>query len=114
MYYHIRLDKIKHDACTDMDARRVWDFRSLHAALEMIKREFGAMAQSWSICDLTEQTEDIFKLEPILEKALPSVYQYLVMLFKEGESAAEKYNHYEFFVSLRDENERPPSERIIE
>lgn len=82
MYYHIRLDKIKHDACTDMDARRVWDFRSLHAALEMIKREFGSMAQSWSICDLTEQTEDIFKLEPILEKALPSVHQYLVMLFR--------------------------------
>lgn len=114
MYYHVRLDKIMHDVRTDMDARHAWDFRSLHAALEMIYRDFGAMALSWSICDLTEQTDDIFNLEPILEKALLSVHQYLVMLFKEDVPALKKYNHYEFFVSLRDENERPPEGKIIE
>ena len=109
MYYHVRLDKIFHDGCTDMDARIEWDFRSLKKALAMIGREFGADAACWRIQDLTDRTLDIMRLENELKVALGSSYQFIVMTFKDGVSAIEKYDHYEFFIVMRDEAERPPT-----
>ena len=109
MYYHVRLDKIFHDGCTDMDARIEWDFRSLKKALAMIGREFGADAACWRIHDITDRTLDIMRLENDLKVALESTYQFIVMTFKDGVSAIEKYDHYEFFIVMRDETERPPT-----
>ena len=109
MYYHVRLDKILHDGCTDMDARVEWDFRSLKRALAMIGREFGADAACWRIHDITDRTLDIMRLENELKVALESTYQFIVMTFKDGVSAIEKYDHYEFFIVMRDETERPPT-----
>ena len=109
MYYHVRLDKILHDGCTDMDARVEWDFRSLKKALAMIGREFGADAACWRIHDITDRTLDIMRLENELKVALESTYQFIVMTFKDGVSAIEKYDHYEFFIVMRDETERPPT-----
>ena len=109
MYYHVRLDKILHDGCTDMDARVEWDFRSLKKALAMIGREFGADAACWRIQDLTDRTLDIMRLENELKVALESTYQFMVMTFKDGVSAIEKYDHYEFFIVMRDETERSPT-----
>ena len=109
MYYHVRLDKIFHDGCIDMDARIEWDFRSLKKALAMIGREFGADAACWRIQDLTDRTLDIMRLENELKVALGSSYQFIVMTFKDGVSAIEKYDHYEFFIVMRDEAERPPT-----
>lgn len=109
MYYHVRLDKILHDGCTDMDARVEWDFRSLKKALAMIGREFGADAACWRIQDLTDRTLDIMRLDNELKVALESTYQFIVMTFKDGVSAIEKYDHYEFFIVMRDETERPPT-----
>lgn len=109
MYYHVRLDKILHDGCTDMDARVEWDFRSLKKALAMIGREFRADAACWRIQDLTDRTLDIMRLENELKVALESTYQFIVMTFKDGVSAIEKYDHYEFFIVMRDETERPPT-----
>ncbi len=109
MYYHVRLDKILHDGCTDMDARVEWDFRSLKEALAMIGREFRADAACWRIQDLTDRTLDIMRLENELKVALESTYQFIVMTFKDGVAAIEKYDHYEFFIVMRDETERPPT-----
>ena len=109
MYYHVRLDKIFHDGCIDMDARIEWDFRSLKKALAMIGREFGADAACWRIQDLTDRTLDIMRLENELKVALGSSYQFIVMTFKDGVSAIKKYDHYEFFIVMRDEAERPPT-----
>lgn len=109
MYYHVRLDKILHDGCTDMDARVEWDFRSLKKALAMIGREFRADAACWRIQDLTDRTLDIMRLENELKVALESTYRFIVMTFKDGVSAIEKYDHYEFFIVMRDETERPPT-----
>ena len=41
--------------------------------------------------------------------ALESTYQFIVMTFKDGVSAIEKYDHYEFFIVMRDEAEYPPT-----
>ena len=82
MYYHIRIDKIKHDGRTDMDARFRWDFRSLNKALAMISSTFGGAAKCWRIQDLTERTPDIMQLENDLRVALESTYQFIVMTFK--------------------------------
>ena len=109
MYYHVRLDKIFHDGCIDMDARIEWDFRSLKKALALIGREFGADAACWRIQDLTDRMLDIMRLENELKVALGSSYQFIVMTFKDGVSAIEKYDHYEFFIVMRDEAERPPT-----
>ena len=109
MYYHVRLDKILHDGCTDMDARVEWDFRSLKKALAMIGRDFGADAACWRIQDLTDRTLDVMRLESDLKVALESTYQFIVMTFKDGVSTIEKYDHYEFFIVMRDETERPPA-----
>ena len=109
MYYHVRLDKTFHNGCTDMDSRIEWDFRSLKKALAMIGREFGADAACWRIQDITDRTLDIMRLENELKVALESTYQFIVMTFKDGVSAIEKYDHYEFFIVMRDETERPPT-----
>lgn len=109
MYYHVRLDKTFHNGCTDMDSRIEWDFRSLGKALAMIGLEFGAEAACWRIQDVTDRTIDIMRLENELKVALESTYQFIVMTFKEGVSAIEKYDHYEFFIVMRDETERPPT-----
>ena len=109
MYYHVRIDKILHNGRTDIDARVEWDFRSLKRALAMIGREFGADAACWRIQDITDRTLDIMRLENELKVALESTYQFIVMTFKDGVSAIEKYDHYEFFIVMRDETERPPT-----
>lgn len=109
MYYHIRLDKICHDGSIDMNARIGWDFRSLGKALAMIGREFGADAACWRIQDLADRTLDIMRLENELKVALESSHQFIVMTFKDGVSAIEKYDHYEFFIVMRDEAGRPPT-----
>ena len=49
------------------------------------------------------------RLENELKVALESTYQFIVMTFKDGVSAIEKYDHYEFFIVMRDETERPPT-----
>ena len=108
MYYHIRLDKILHDGRTDLPARVHWDFRSLTKALAMISRDFGSNALCWRIQDLTERTPDIMQLEDGLRVALESMYQFVVMTFKDGFPAQEKYDHFEFFVVIRDETQYPP------
>lgn len=108
MYYHIRIDKIKHDGRTDMDARFRWDFRSLNKALAMISSTFGGAAKCWRIQDLTERTPDIMQLENDLRVALESTYQFIVMTFKDCIPATDKYDHFEFFVVKRDEAEYPP------
>ena len=109
MYYHVRIDKILHNGRTDIDARVEWDFRSLKRALAMIGREFGADAACWRIQDISDRTLDIMRLENELKVALESTYQFIVMTFKDGVSAIEKYDHYEFFIVMRDETERPPT-----
>lgn len=108
MYYHIRIDKIQHDGRTDMDARFEWDFRSLDKALAMISSTFGVAAKCWRIQDLTERTPDITQLVNDLRIALESTYQFIVMTFKDGIPATDKYDHFEFFVVRRDEVEHPP------
>ena len=108
MYYHIRIDKILHDGRTDMDARVAWDFRSLKQALAMIARDFGAHSAGWRIQDLQSLEDkrlDIMQLMGALQVALESAYQYIVMTFKDDDPLIEKYDHYEFFVSARDESE---------
>ena len=109
MFYHIRLDKIFHAGSTDMDARQEWDFRSLNKALAMIKRDYGASALSWRIQDLTERTSDLMTLESQLKTAIDSTYQFVVLTFKDGVPEARDYDHFEFFVSERDESEYAPS-----
>lgn len=109
MYYHVRIDKILHSGRTDIDARVEWDFRSLKRALAMIGREFGADAACWRIHDITDRTLDIMRLENELKVALESTYQFIVMTFKDGVSAIKKYDHYEFFIAMRDETECPPT-----
>ena len=109
MYYHVRIDKILHNGRTDIDARVEWDFRSLKKALAMIGREFGADAACWRIQDITDRTLDIMRLENELKVALESTYQFIVMTFKDGVPAIEKYDHYEFFIVMRDETERHPT-----
>lgn len=108
MYYHIRLDKICHDGSIDMNARIGWDFLSLGKALAMIGCEFGADAACWRIQDVTDGTLDVMRLENELKKSLESMYQFIVMTFKDDVSATEKYDHYEFFIAMRDETECPP------
>lgn len=109
MYYHVRIDKILHDGGIDMEARKEWDFRSLTKALAMMGRDFGTDAAAWRIQDLTERTPDIMRLEGNLRVALDSTYQYIVMTLRDGVPALGKYDHYEFFVGMRDETERPPA-----
>ena len=109
MYYHVRIDKMFHNGRADIDARVEWDFRSLKKALAMIGREFGADAACWRIQDITDRTLDIMRLENELKVALESTYQFIVMTFKDGVPAIEKYDHYEFFIVMRDETERPPT-----
>ena len=109
MYYHVRLDKIFHNGCIDMDARIRWDFRSLEKALALIGRDFGVDAASWCIQDLTDRSLDVMRLKNVLKVALESTHQFIVMTFKDGVSAIEKYDHYEFFISMREEAESPPS-----
>ena len=109
MYYHVRIDKMFHNGRTDIDARVEWDFRSLKKALAMIGREFGADAACWRIQDITDRTLDIMRLENELKVALESTYQFIVMTFKDGVPTIEKYDHYEFFIVMRDETERPPT-----
>ena len=41
--------------------------------------------------------------------ALESTYQFIDMTFKDGVPAIEKYDHYEFFIVMRDETERHPT-----
>ena len=93
MYYHVRIDKILHNGRTDIDARVEWDFRSLKRALAMIGREFGADAACWRIHDITDRTLDIMRLENELKVALESTYQFIVMTFKDGVPAIEKYEN---------------------
>lgn len=109
MFYHIRLDKIFHAGNTDMDARMEWDFRSLNKALAMIKRDYGALALCWRIQDIPERTPDLMSLESPLKTALNSTYQFVVLTFKDGVPEARDYDHFEFFVSERDESEYGPS-----
>ena len=109
MYYHVRLDKIFHDGCTDMDSRIEWDFRSLEKALAMIGREFGADAACWRIEDVTSKKADIMQLEADLKVALESTHQYIIMTFSAKAPALEKYDHYKFFVAMREETECPPT-----
>lgn len=109
MYYHVCIDKIFHDGRTDMDARIEWDFRSLAKALAMIGRDFQDGASCWRIENLTERTPNIMQLENDLRVALESTYQSIIMTFKDGAVSLEKYDHYEFFVVIRDEAERPPA-----
>lgn len=78
-------------------------------ALAMVGREFGTDAACWRIQDITDRTLDIMRLEDELKVALESTYQFIVMTFKDGVSAIEKYDHYEFFIVMRDETERPPT-----
>lgn len=108
MYYHVRLDMIRHDGRVDQGACMECSFRSLRKALEMIKRDFDVMAKSWRILDLTEQTTDVLSLESPLHEALLSTYQYIVLTFKDEVKLIEKYDHLEFFVVIRDEVEKPP------
>lgn len=109
MFYHIRLDKILYTGSTDMDVRVEWDFRSLNKALAMIKRDYGALALSWRIQDLTERTPDLMSLESQLKTAIDSTYQFVILTFKDGVQEARDYDHFEFFVSERDESEYAPS-----
>ena len=109
MYYHVRIDKIFHDGRTDMDARIEWDFRSLVKALAMIGRDFRDEASCWRIENLTERTPNIMQLENNLRAALESTHQFIIMTFKDRVMSLEKYDHYEFFVVIRDEAERPPA-----
>lgn len=108
MYYHVRLDKTFHNGCTDMDSQIEWDFRSLKKALAMIGREFGADAACWRIEDVTSKKAEIMQLEADLKVALESTHQYIIMTFSAKAPALEKYDHYKFFVAMRDEAERPP------
>lgn len=108
MYYHVRLDKILHDGRTDLESRIEWDFRSLGKALTMIARVFGSAAKCWRIQDLTEPTSDILQLEKGLSVALESTCQFIVLTFKDNIPATKRYDHFEFFVVIRDEDERPP------
>lgn len=114
MYYYVRLDKIFHDARTDMGAQVGWDFYSLAEALAMIERDFGTDAVCWRIQDLTEKTPNIMQLEADLRVALESTYQYVVMTFKDGVPALGQYDHYEFFIVARDEVEHPMSSTLME
>jgi len=107
MYYHIRLGKFYHGGGEDMPARKEWDFRSLNKALAFVKRDFGPEAEAWRIEDLTERTSDLMTLEKVLADALESGYQYLIMSFKDGSTLAQKYDHYQFFVTTRDEGDDP-------
>lgn len=109
MYYHIRIDKIFHDGRTDMNARVEWDFRSLTKALAMIGRDFGKEASCWRIEDLTECTPDIMQLKNDLLIALESTHQYIIMTFTDGAMPLKKYDHYKFFVVIRNEAEKPPA-----
>lgn len=109
MYYHVRIDKVFHDGRTDMDARIEWDFRSLAKALAMIGRDFRDEASYWRIENLTESTPNIMLLENDLRVALESTYQSIIMTFKDGAVSLEKYDHYEFFVVIRDEAELLPA-----
>ena len=108
MYYHVRLDKILHDGRTDLESRIEWDFRSLGKALTMIARVFGSVAKCWRIQDLTEPISDILQLEKGLNVALESTYQYIILTFKDDIPATKRYDHFEFFVVIRDEGEHPP------
>lgn len=108
MYYHVRLDKKFHGGGTDMDARVAWDFRSLRKALEMISRDYGPGAAAWRVEHLTDRTGDVMRFENVLQTALESTHQYIIMAFKDDDPALRKYDHYEFFISARDEEECPP------
>ncbi len=108
MYYHVRLDLIRHDGRVDQGACMECSFRFLRKALEMIKRDFGGMAKYWRIEDLTEPTTDIISLESPLHDALLSTHQYIVLTFKDDVKHIEKYDHIQFFIVARDEGERPP------
>lgn len=108
MYYHVRLDKILRDGRTDLKSRIRWDFRSLGKALTMIEKVFGSAAKCWRIQDLTEPTTDILQLEKGLNVALESTYQFIVLTFKDDIPATKRYDHFEFFVVIRDEGEHPP------
>ena len=108
MYYHIRLDMIRHDGRVDQGACLDGSFRSLHKALEMIKRDFSGMAKYWRIEDLTEPTSDILDLESALHDALLSTHQYIVLTFKDDVNLIERCDHLQFLVAARDENENPP------
>lgn len=108
MYYHVRLKKILHNGSWEDSENQEWDFRSLNKALTLVKRDFDNEAQAWRLEDLTVRTPNLMALEPILEEALLSVYQHLILTFKDDSPLLEKYDHYEFLVVVRDENERPP------
>jgi len=107
MYYHIRLGKFYHGGGEDMSARMEWDFRSLDKALAFVKRDFGLEARAWRVEDLTERKNDLMALEKVLAGALESEYQYVIMSFKDGSALAQKYDHYQFFITIRDEGEQP-------
>ena len=109
MYYHVRIDKILHNGCIDIGARVEWNFRLLGKALAMIGRDFSADAAYWRIQDITDRTIDIMRLENGLKVALESTCQFIVMTFKDGVAAIGKYDHYEFFIVMRDETECPPT-----
>lgn len=111
MYYHIRLDPIFHDGRADMNTRIEWDFRTLEKALTMIGRDFGIGAACWYIQHLSESepTKNIMHLDKALRFALESTHQSIVMYFNETLPLQQRYDHFEFFVVLRDEIERPPA-----
>ncbi len=74
----------------------------------MIARDFGAHSAGWRIQDLQSPEDkrlDIMQLMGALQVALASAPQYVVMTFKDDDPLIEKYDHYEFFVSARDESE---------
>ncbi len=114
MYYNIRLDKILPDGRVDMGESIEWDYPVLADALSMLCRKFAGEAASWYIESLPVPTSNLMSLEGILRNALESMHQCLVMTFREGVSASERYDRYAFFVIMRDELIRPPTSLLLE
>ena len=108
MYYHIRIDKIQHDGSVDEAAQVEGDFRSLHQGLIFLKRDFGADALGWRIEDLTECSAELLMQERPLAEALKSSHQYLILTLRKNSAFAERYDHFRFFVVVREESDRQP------
>lgn len=109
MYYHFRIDKIQHDGRVDEATQVEWDFRSLHQGLIFLRRDFGADALGWRIEDLTDRSAELLMQARPLAEALESSHQYLIMTLRNDSAFAERYDHFRFFVSERDESEYAPS-----
>ena len=109
MYYHIRWDRVRHNGKSVLDPFRGWSFRSLRNALNAIRRTYGDLAKYWRIEYLTDPTTDLMSLEETLKDALLSTHQFIILTFKDDCPAIDQYDHYEFFVCVRDEKEKSPT-----